>query len=108
MDVARGGASRKVKVPVDELCRLSPEFAAMWRDNDVYTRGEGTKSVRHPIVRLIALEYSAFAVDGQPDLGKPMRFPASKRKPLSSRSRKMASSRLRILPPSRNACRTAR
>ena len=59
MDVARGGASRKVKVPVDELCRLSPEFAAMWRDNDVYTRGEGTKSVRHPIVRLIALEYSA-------------------------------------------------
>src|ERR1035438_7807341 len=36
-----------------------------------------------------------------------MRFPASKRKPLSSRSRKMASSRLRILPPSRNACRTA-
>jgi len=26
----------------------------MWRDNDVYTRGEGTKSVRHPIVELIA------------------------------------------------------
>ena len=41
----------------------------MWRDNDVCTRGEGTKSERHPIVGLIALEYSAFAVDGQPDLG---------------------------------------
>jgi hypothetical protein len=36
----------------------------MWRANDVYTRGEGTKSERHPIVGLIALEYSAFAVDG--------------------------------------------
>jgi hypothetical protein len=54
MDAARGEASRKVKVLVDELCRLSPEFAAIWRDNDVYTRGEGTKSVRHPIVELIA------------------------------------------------------
>jgi hypothetical protein len=108
MDAAHGVASRKVKALVDGLYRLSSEFESMWRDNDVYTRGEGTKSVRHPIVGLIALEYSAFAVDGQPDLGKPMRFPASKRKPLSSRSRKMAFSRLRILPPSRNACQTAR
>jgi hypothetical protein len=60
MDAARGGASRKVKVLVDELSRLSPEFAAIWRDNDVYTRGEGTKSVRHPIVGLITLEYWVF------------------------------------------------
>jgi hypothetical protein len=77
MDAARGGASRKVKVLVDELCRLSPEFAAIWRDNDVCTRGEGTKSVRHPIIELIALGYSAFAVDGQPDLSMMIYSPAT-------------------------------
>jgi len=65
-----------VKALVDGLCRLSSEFESMWRDNDVCTRGEGTKYVRHPIVGLIALEYSAFAVDGQPDLGTDHSKPA--------------------------------
>src|ERR1700756_383516 len=34
-DVARAGAARNVQSLVDELCATSPEFAAMWRDNDV-------------------------------------------------------------------------
>jgi len=38
----------------------------MWRDNHVRTYGEGTKHLRHPAAGLIALEYSAFAVDGRP------------------------------------------
>src|SRR5262249_19244521 len=42
-DAARAGAAKSVEALVDELCRLSPEFAAMWRDNDVQTYGEGTK-----------------------------------------------------------------
>ena len=46
----------------------SPEFAAMWRDNDVQTHGDGVKHMRHPVLGPIALEYSAFAVDGRPDL----------------------------------------
>jgi len=33
--------------------------------------------VRHPIARLIALEYSAFAVDGRPDLGFVIYNPAT-------------------------------
>ncbi len=35
VDAARAGAAAEVEPLVDELCRLSPEFAAMWRDNDV-------------------------------------------------------------------------
>ena len=38
-DAARAGAAAEVAALVDELCRLSPEFEAMWRDNDV--RGYG-------------------------------------------------------------------
>lgn len=40
----------------------------MWRDNDVRTHGEGVKHLRHPILGPITFEYSAFAVDGRPDL----------------------------------------
>ena len=39
---------------------LSPEFAALWRDNDVSSYGEGSKHLRHPKAGLIALEYSSF------------------------------------------------
>jgi hypothetical protein len=53
---------------VDELCRLSPEFKALWRDNDVRSFGEGVKRLRHPTLGPLALEYSAFAVEGRPDL----------------------------------------
>jgi transcriptional regulator with XRE-family HTH domain len=68
-DVARAGAVSEVGQLVDELCRLSPEFEALWRDNDVNVHGEGSKRLRHPILGPIELEYSAFAVDGRPELG---------------------------------------
>jgi hypothetical protein len=67
-DAVRAGAAKNVQALVDELCQRSPEFEAMWRDNDVRAHGEGTKSLRHPIAGVIAMEYSAFAVDGRPDL----------------------------------------
>lgn len=76
-DVARAGASTKVQALVDELCQLSPEFKAMWADNDVRSYGGGTKHLRHPQLGLIALEYSAFAVDGQPDLAMLVYNPAT-------------------------------
>lgn len=69
VDAARAGAAAEVKPLVEELCRLSPEFAALWRDNDVHGHGEGLKHIRHPILGPITLEYSGFAVDGRPDLG---------------------------------------
>ena len=68
IDAARAGADREIVPLVEELCRTSPEFASMWRDNDVQTHGDGVKHLRHPQVGLLALEYSAFAVDGRPDL----------------------------------------
>jgi len=68
-DAARAGATAKVAALVEELCRLSPDFEAMWRDNDVRSYGEGVKRLRHPTAGPIAFEFSAFAVDGRPDLG---------------------------------------
>lgn len=77
-ETARAGASRSVQALIDELRRLSPEFEAIWRDNDVRdTYGEGPKYLRHPKVGLIALEYSSFAVDGRPDLGMVIYNPAT-------------------------------
>src|SRR6202522_2242964 len=68
VDAARAGAAAEVEPLVEELCRLSPEFSALWRDNDVQSHGEGVKRIRHPLLGPIAFEYSAFAVDGRPDL----------------------------------------
>src|SRR5580704_5768267 len=70
LDSARAGAAADVEHLVDELCRLSPEFKAMWRDNDPpgAAHADGVKHVRHPVLGPIAFEYSAFAVDGRPDL----------------------------------------
>src|ERR1700691_2434157 len=68
VDAARAGAAAEVEPLVEELCRLSPEFQALWRDNDVQSHGEGVKRIRHPLLGRVAFEYSAFAVDGRPDL----------------------------------------
>ncbi len=40
----------------------------MWRANEVRQHGERVKHIRHPELGPIAFEYSAFAVDGRPDL----------------------------------------
>ena len=49
-DAARAGAVSEVGQLVDELCRHSPEFEALWRDNDVTVYGEGIKRLHHPIL----------------------------------------------------------
>jgi transcriptional regulator with XRE-family HTH domain len=67
-DVARAGASRNVQSLVDELCATSPEFAEMWRTNDVQGHADGVKILQHPIAGPLSLEFSGFAVDGRPDL----------------------------------------
>ena len=77
IDAARAGADAEVAPLVDELCRSSPEFASLWRDNDVRTHGDEVKHLRHPKLGLVALEYSAFAVDGRPDLSLIVYNPAS-------------------------------
>lgn len=78
VDAARAGAAAEVEPLVDELCRQSPEFKAMWRDNDVRgTHGEAVKHIRHPVLGPLAFEYSAFAVDGRPDLSMVVYNPAT-------------------------------
>ena len=77
-DAARAGAVSEVGQLVDELCRSSPEFEALWRDNNVQVHGEGVKRLRHPILGPIGLEYSAFAVDGRSDLSMIVYNPATR------------------------------
>jgi len=76
-DIARAGASANVQELVDELRRLSPEFEMMWRENDVRTHGGGTKHFRHPVAGVLAVEYSAFSIDGRPDLSLVVYNPAT-------------------------------
>jgi transcriptional regulator with XRE-family HTH domain len=78
VDAARAGAGEDVAPLVEELSRRSPEFAAMWRENDVLgSHGDGRKNIRHPVLGPIAFEYSAFAVDGRPDLSLLIYNPAT-------------------------------
>src|SRR5580704_9951363 len=78
IDAARAGAVAEVEPLVDELCRLSPEFKAMWRDNEVRgPHGERVKHIRHPVLGPLAFEYSAFAIDGRTDLSMIVYNPAT-------------------------------
>jgi transcriptional regulator with XRE-family HTH domain len=78
VDAARAGATAEVDSLVEDLCRLSPEFRAMWRENDVRSmHGEAVKHIRHPALGPLAFEYSAFAVDGRPDLAMVVYNPAT-------------------------------
>jgi transcriptional regulator with XRE-family HTH domain len=76
-DAARAGATAKVEALVEELSDLSPEFAAMWRENDVRSYGEGLKRLRHPKLGEVAFEYSSFIVDGRFDLSMVVYNPAT-------------------------------
>ena len=77
-DVARAGATEQSMALVDELSRTSTEFDRLWRDNEIAVHNEGLKRIHHPQVGLLALEFSAFAVDGRPELGMVVYNPASR------------------------------
>lgn len=68
-DAARAGATAEIGQFVEEMSRISPEFEAMWSTHDVRAHGEGLKRLHHPELGMLELEYSAFKVDGRPDLG---------------------------------------
>ncbi len=76
-DAARAGAAEEVKALVEELSRTSPEFERLWRENDVRLHGAGLKTLRDPTGGWLSMEYSAFAVDGRPDLGMVIYNPAT-------------------------------
>lgn len=68
-DVARAGAQEHVQTLIDELSAQSEAFRVMWRDHDVAGgHAGGVKHLRHPKLGKLEVEYSAFAVEGRPDL----------------------------------------
>lgn len=77
-DVVRAGAADEVQDLVDELCRTSPEFDALWRENNVQGgSGDHPKRINHPVAGWLTLHYSAFLIDGRPDLSLMVYTPAS-------------------------------
>jgi transcriptional regulator with XRE-family HTH domain len=76
-DAARAGASEEVARLVEELSELSPEFKALWRDNDISAHMDGVKRIHHPQLGVLQLEFSAFAVDGRPELSMVVYNPAT-------------------------------
>ncbi len=65
---ARAGADERAAELVAELSARSADFVRLWSENDVQMTGEGAKTIRHPQVGNISLEFSSFTVDGRPDL----------------------------------------
>jgi len=76
-DAARAGAGAEIRQLVEELSQMSPEFAVLWRDNEVVGHGEGVKRLHHPELGAIELEFSTFAVEGRPDLNMMVYTPAT-------------------------------
>ena len=74
----RAGASEEVARLVEELSRLSPEFDALWRSNEINAPAEGVKRIHHPQLGALEMEISAFAVDGRPELGMIVYNPLTK------------------------------
>ncbi len=67
-DAIRAGAEAEVAQLAAELSASSPEFAALWRSNDVASEGDGSKRLKHPELGPLELEFSTFAVEARPDL----------------------------------------
>ena len=77
-DAMRAGASEEIARLAEELSAQSPEFEAMWRENDVNARHDGVKRIHHPQLGVVELEFSAFAVDGRPELAMVVHNPATR------------------------------
>ena len=78
IDAARAGAAAVVEPFVEELRSLSPEFKAMWDDNEVHgSHGEAVKRIRHPVLGPVSFEFYVFAVDGRTDLSMVIYNPAT-------------------------------
>lgn len=76
-ETARTGFSERGRALVEELSRVSPEFERMWQSHDVVGHGEGMKHIVHPVLGVVTLEFSAFAVDGKPRLSLVIYSPVS-------------------------------
>lgn len=76
-DIVLAGANAETQALLDELERDSAEFREIWAEGEVRPHGEGHKTILHPEAGRLMLEYSAFAVDGRPDLALVVFNPAA-------------------------------
>ncbi|MEP7454188.1 helix-turn-helix transcriptional regulator [Phyllobacterium sp. SB3] len=67
-DATRARAGVEIQQLVDELSASSPEFKALWDDNEIAGFQDGIKRLHHPVLGPIELEFSTFAVEGRSDL----------------------------------------
>lgn len=74
---ARAGRCPEAAALAIELQATSADFRRLWAENDVRSHGVGLKRLRHPRVGPLALEYSAFAVDGADGLSMVVFTPSS-------------------------------
>ena len=64
VDVARAGDCPEAEALAAELQETSEEFRRLWAEHELRSHGVGVKRLHHPVAGPLALEYSAFAVDG--------------------------------------------
>ncbi|MDX3974898.1 helix-turn-helix transcriptional regulator [Shinella sp.] len=76
-DAARAGAGVEIRQLVEELSARSPEFKAMWDDNEITSTREGIKRLHHPALGTVDLEFSTFSVEGRSDLNMMVYSPAN-------------------------------
>jgi transcriptional regulator with XRE-family HTH domain len=76
-DAARAGAGVEIRQLVDELSASSPEFKAMWDDNEIITTRDGIKRLHHPKLGVLELEFTTLAVEGRSDLNMMVYNPAT-------------------------------
>lgn len=67
-DATRSGAADEIKPLVEELIAASDLFASLWKNKEIDLMGEGTKVLMHRHAGRLSMEFSSFAVEGQPDL----------------------------------------
>ncbi|WP_118135821.1 helix-turn-helix transcriptional regulator [Oceanicella sp. SM1341] len=76
-DTLRAGLQEETRALVEALSAESPEFRAMWAEQEVHVHGEGHKSIDAPGVGRVRMDYSTFSVDGRPELGLVVFLPAT-------------------------------
>ncbi|TCK26766.1 helix-turn-helix transcriptional regulator [Pseudonocardia endophytica] len=67
LDVGNDPSDRATTALVVELRSRSPEFARWWDDHRVYQRTHGSKTLHHPVVGEVTVDYETLLLPGDPD-----------------------------------------